>query len=88
MTTIMADMKTGGELAYVPRWLDLGALAAKKSHFLLGPRQTGKTTLLRRTLPEARVYDLLDAGVYLALSHHPARLSEELGPSDSLGENR
>ncbi|NWG14688.1 MAG: ATP-binding protein [Acidobacteria bacterium] len=78
----MANLKTSRELAYVPRCLDLGALLAKKSHFLLGPRQTGKTTLLRNTLPNARVYDLLDAGVYLALSHRPERLGEELGPHD------
>ena len=78
----MAKVRITGEPAYVRRALDLGALVAKKSHFLLGPRQTGKTTLLRRALPEARVYDLLDAGTYLALSHRPSRLAEELGPKD------
>lgn len=78
----MANVRITGEPAYVRRALDLGALVAKKSHFLLGPRQTGKTTLLRRALPEARVYDLLDAGTYLALSHRPSRLAEELGPKD------
>jgi predicted AAA+ superfamily ATPase len=80
----MAKVKITGEPAYVRRALDLGALVAKKSHFLLGPRQTGKTTLLRHTLPEARVYDLLDASLYLALSHRPSRLAEELGPKDKV----
>jgi len=80
----MANVRITGEPAYVRRALDLGALVAKKSHFLLGPRQTGKTTLLRRALPEARVYDLLDAGMYLALSHRPSRLAEELGPKDKV----
>jgi uncharacterized protein len=78
----MAKVRITGEPAYVRRALDLGALVAKKPHFLLGPRQTGKTTLFRRALPEARVYDLLDAGTYLALSHRPSRLAEELGPND------
>src|ERR1035437_6585888 len=84
MTKPMANVRITGEPAYVRRALDLGALVAKKSHFLLGPRQTGKTTLLRRALPEARVYDLLDAGMYLALSHRPSRLAEELGPKDKV----
>ncbi len=80
----MANVRITGEPAYVRRALDLGALVAKKSHLLLGPRQTGKTALLRRALPEARVYDLLDAGMYLALSHRPSRLAEELGPKDKV----
>jgi predicted AAA+ superfamily ATPase len=84
MTKHMAKVKITGEPPYVRRALDLGALVAKKSHFLLGPRQTGKTTLLRHTLPEARVYDLLDASLYLALSHRPSRLAEELGPKDKV----
>jgi predicted AAA+ superfamily ATPase len=55
---------------------------AKRSHFLLGPRQTGKTSLLRAALPEARLYDLLDSATYLALSQHPGQLAEELQPRD------
>ncbi len=55
---------------------------ARKSHFLLGPRQTGKSYLIRQALPKARVYDLLDSSVYLSLSQNPGRLAEELMPSD------
>jgi predicted AAA+ superfamily ATPase len=69
---------------YIPRRLDLRALVEKKSHFLFGPRQTGKTSLVRRTLPGVRRYDLLDHSVYLALSRDPGRLAEELTPSDSV----
>jgi len=68
----------------VERLVDLPALLAKKSHFLLGPRQTGKTFLVRHTLKNARVYDLLDNTVYLALSQNPGRMAEELGPKDRM----
>ncbi len=67
---------------WIPRVLDLPALLQRRSHFLLGPRQTGKTTLIRRRLPTVRVYDLLDTSVYLALSQHPDRIAQELGPDD------
>jgi predicted AAA+ superfamily ATPase len=67
---------------WIPRTLDLASLVARRSHFLLGPRQTGKTSLLRAALPGAKVYDLLDTAVYLALSQRPGRLAEELSPRD------
>lgn len=69
---------------WVPRTLDLAALVARRSHFLLGPRQTGKTSLLRAALPEARYYDLLDSATFLALSQHSGQLAEELGPRERL----
>ena len=43
------------------RFLDLPTLAAARSFFLLGPRQTGKSTLLRASFPDALFLDLLDA---------------------------
>ncbi|MDQ3582393.1 MAG: hypothetical protein M3495_12665 [Pseudomonadota bacterium] len=35
----------------VKRAVDLAALLSKKSYFLFGPRQTGKTTWVRHALP-------------------------------------
>jgi predicted AAA+ superfamily ATPase len=67
---------------WIPRALDLPARISKRSCFLLGPRQTGKTSLVRATLQGAKTYDLLDSAVYLALSQNPGRLGEELGPRD------
>jgi len=61
----------------IPRALDLSALLAQKSHFLFGPRQTGKTTLIRETLPGALVYDLLESPTFLALSRNPGLIAEE-----------
>ena len=66
----------------VHRTLDLPSLIQKKSHFLLGPRQTGKSFLIRHTLRGARLYDLLDHGTYLALGQRPQRIAEELTAAD------
>jgi predicted AAA+ superfamily ATPase len=68
----------------VERFINLPALVEKKSYFLLGPRQTGKTFLVQRMLPHARIYDLLDTSTYLALSQNPGRIAEELAPHDRL----
>ena len=46
--------------------------------FLWGPRQTGKTTLLRAQLPDARFYDLLDTDLSADLSVRPGRPREEV----------
>jgi len=67
---------------YIERITDLPSLLKKKSHFLFGPRQTGKTFLIRHSMKEARVYDLLDTSIYLALSQNPGRIAEELTPED------
>ncbi len=71
-------------LPYIERILDLPALIEKKSHFLFGPRQTGKTSLIRHTLKGVRVYDLLDTSIYLALSQNPGRIGQELTTKDRL----
>jgi predicted AAA+ superfamily ATPase len=78
MTIHMSKNPIANSTHWVGRKLDLPALLGKKSHFLLGPRQTGKTFLIRHTLKDVRVYDLLDTSVYLALSQNPGRLAQEL----------
>lgn len=67
---------------FLDRILDLGVLLKKKSHFLFGPRQTGKTSLIRRSLRDVRVYDLLDTSVFLDLGQNPGRIEDELTPRD------
>jgi predicted AAA+ superfamily ATPase len=69
---------------YIDRILDLRGLLEKKSHFLLGPRQTGKSFLVSHSLKDARVYDLLDTAVFLAFSHNPGRLAQEITAKDRL----
>ena len=69
---------------FVERVLDLAALVGKKSHFLFGPRQTGKTSLILHSLPRVPFYDLLDTSMYLALSQNPGRLAQELTGRDPI----
>ncbi len=71
-----------GRPPYIQRLLKLPKLLEKKSYFLLGPRQTGKTFLIQQTLKGSRVYDLLDTSVYLALSRDLGRIGQELTPED------
>ncbi len=79
-----SNKRTSKNIPYVKRIVDLPDLLQKKSYFLFGPRQTGKTFLVHQTLKEARVYDLLDTSVYLALSQNPGRVAQELTPQDEI----
>lgn len=69
---------------YIPRALDLHDLLGRKSHFLLGPRQTGKSTLIRHSLPGVKVYNLLDSATFLMLSQYPNRIGQELTTQDQI----
>src|SRR3990170_736991 len=84
MTIMATDKQTPNRTVYIERVLDLPSLLQKKSHFLFGPRQTGKTSLIRHSLKGVRSYDLLDTSVYLALSQNPSRVSQELDPRDKI----
>ncbi len=57
--------------------------AGQETFFLWGPRQTGKTTLLRQTYPEAVWIDLLKADEYRRYLERPELLREELAPDES-----
>jgi predicted AAA+ superfamily ATPase len=60
------------------RYLNLKMALERKSHFLLGPRATGKSWLIRHQLKSAQVFDLLDHGTYDRLLRRPESLSEEI----------
>jgi uncharacterized protein len=60
------------------RIIDLKGPSLKRSIFLFGPRQTGKTFLLRKTFPDAPTYNLLLVDEFLRLSGHPSLVREEL----------
>lgn len=76
--------KSNDDACYVHRLLDLPLLLEKKSHFLFGPRQTGKTFLIRHTMEKVRVYDLLDSSIYLSLSQNPGRIAQEVFADDRI----
>ena len=59
------------------RILNISKLLSKKSFFLFGPRGTGKTTLVTDTLPQAKVYDLLDADTFSSLVKRPKLIQEQ-----------
>jgi predicted AAA+ superfamily ATPase len=50
----------------------------RTSFFLWGPRQTGKSTLLRATYPQSRIIDLLGAREFLRYARDPGVLREEV----------
>lgn len=60
----------------IRRFLTADTLAAE-SCFLWGPRQTGKSTLLRDLFPHAPTYDLLSAREFRRLSADPGLLFQE-----------
>jgi len=64
---------------YIPRQMNLLEATRTRSCFLFGPRQTGKSMLVRETLPpETPVYNLLDHRVFLDLSSDPSRIRQEM----------
>jgi predicted AAA+ superfamily ATPase len=65
----------GVERPQFKRVLDLSALLKQKSHFLFGPRGTGKTTLIRSTFNNKSY-------MYINLLHHETHLRLLQNPSD------
>lgn len=63
---------------FFDRRMDLRTVLAQRSCLLLGPRQTGKSHLLRESLPDAAMFDLLDHRVFQRMSADPGRLADEL----------
>jgi predicted AAA+ superfamily ATPase len=80
----MSNFRKSTTPDFIPRRLDLRAIADKKSVFLFGPRQTGKTCLTENTLSGVKLFNLLDSDTYLTLNHRPASLRELLEPSVEL----
>lgn len=69
---------------HIPRLLDLTPVLEQKSCFLFGPRQTGKTQLIKHRLQQYRTYNLLHSDVFARLSHSPRKLREETRPDDKI----
>ena len=56
--------------------------AGEETFFLWGPRQTGKSTLLRATYPQAVWIDLLKAEEFRRYLNAPELLRQELPPRE------
>lgn len=76
-------MTTESPRDYIPLLLDLRARLSERSCFLLGPRQTGKSTLIRQTLPDAIVFDLLFPSDFLDLSSDPMTIAHAVDTTDA-----
>ncbi|MEI6437329.1 MAG: ATP-binding protein [Candidatus Omnitrophota bacterium] len=76
----MADKKS----VYIDRIIDLAALLEKKSIFLFGPRQTGKSALIRHLLLEHRIYNLLEHDTFLKLSRTPQLIRQQCTSRDKV----
>ena len=61
---------------YIARKLDIASVLEKKSCFLFGPRQCGKSSLVRETLPDAHVLDLLSGDTFTRLARNPNYIEE------------
>jgi uncharacterized protein len=68
----------------VKRYLKLHSILTKKSTFLFGPRQTGKTELIRQQFADHKYYNLLDRGLYLRLQTDPTLIRKELTDQDKI----
>lgn len=60
----------------ITRSLDLSPILSRKSIFLFGPRQCGKSWLVDHTLSNVHVVDLLSSEMFLRLSQHPEHLEQ------------
>ncbi|MCY4531842.1 MAG: AAA family ATPase [Gammaproteobacteria bacterium] len=68
----------------INRYLNVAEILESKSCFLFGPRQTGKSTLIRHQLKGYPVYNLLDQSLFLRLSRNPSLIRQSLTPDTSL----
>ena len=64
----------------VTRRLDVLNILERRSCFLFGPRQTGKSTLIRQQLADFPTYNLLDQDLFVRLSRNPGLIREALAP--------
>lgn len=65
---------------YISRKLSLNSILQHKSCFLFGPRQSGKSSLIRSTLPNAQMFDLLKYDTLNRLARNPSYLEEVCVP--------
>ncbi|MDD9981526.1 MAG: AAA family ATPase, partial [Gammaproteobacteria bacterium] len=68
----------------IARHLNVREILDQRSCFLFGPRQTGKSTLIRQQFEGRPTYNLLDQALFVRLSRNPALIREALTPETTL----
>jgi uncharacterized protein len=68
----------------ISRIVNLKSALESKSHILLGPRQTGKSFLIRQQLSDVKIYDLLLKETFKKLSFNLGAIREELTERDKI----
>ena len=61
---------------YIERKLDVASVLKSKSCFLFGPRQCGKSSLVRETMPGSHVFNLLSGDTFAHLARNPNYIDE------------
>lgn len=64
---------------YIERFLDVKSILAKKSVFLFGPRQCGKSSLIDHCFSELPLFDLLSSETFIRLSQEPSYIETICG---------
>ena len=93
MMTAMSEGTFVARDNWIGRRLELERLLARRSVFLFGPRQTGKTTYVRRQLGDTveLTFTLLDQGLLTSVLADPTRIRREVearGPARHRGVHR
>ena len=71
-------------MKYIERSLDLEQVLLHKACFLFGPRQTGKTWIIKNRLSNYKYFNLLDTKTYTQFAYAPHILQELVTSQDSV----
>jgi predicted AAA+ superfamily ATPase len=63
------------------RYLKIEQLLESKSLLLIGPRQTGKSTLIKSELPNSYIVNLAERDTFRTLAAHPEQMRQRLPPN-------
>lgn len=66
------------------RFINLFPILQRKSCFLLGPRQTGKSWFIRKQFSNHKIYNLLELDTFRTLSSNPSRIRHEVREEERL----
>ena len=71
-------------MEYIERSLDIEQVLIQKSCFLFGPRQTGKTWIIKNRLSKYKYFNLLDTKTYAQFTYSPGILKELIADSEKV----